>query len=109
MTSANKALVSASSLSAHLQLLLQVMFSYTLQLLSTVQSSSTSCCQFCDIFSLPVDHFHLFAVLVNAITIFLSEPTHKDVDIVHVLCSILSKIMKPLYGARAMTINIHSL
>jgi hypothetical protein len=58
---------------------------------------------------LPVDHFHHFAVLVTAINILLSEPTHKDMDIAHVLLQYFVKEMESLYGARAMTINIHSL
>lgn len=47
---------------------------------------------------LPADYFHHSAVLVTAITILLSEPTHSQVDLAHILLRYFVKELEPLYG-----------
>jgi hypothetical protein len=58
---------------------------------------------------LPTDYFSHFALLVTAITMLLSQPTHTEVRLADMLLEYFVKEMQPLYGISAMTINVHSL
>jgi hypothetical protein len=57
---------------------------------------------------LPGDYFHHFVVLVTAITMLLSKPTHKEVEIADIILKYFVKEMDPLYEPESMTMNTHS-
>ena len=47
---------------------------------------------------LPTDYFNHFALLVTAITMLLSQPTHSEVCLADMLLEYFVKEMQPLYG-----------